>query len=377
MNDKILEICALQSKMYDQMMKIDEAVLEATQMNEVVASVTKLVKDVQSFGYTDINVDRIKSCEALKEFCNVELCLKYKSVESLGEAAKEAFKKFCRVVVAIVNKLIVFFQDVFNTTSSKCKQIISNRSNIDLNKAVNVINNSDLKKMLSVTKECQACIDKYITDNAESVDMIYEDEVEKIAESSEGMIAYDRSTGSISFTPPERKSLTLDDAGFTINDITALASAFTEKSKSYNAFGHAILKLTHRVELMRIVEKDYVALKHYLQTVSTAYSMMAKAQTEVMRQLAAYWSCIKKDSDVTVPDDAEKVYVGNLPYDADENDIKSALQQYVTVYKVEIVRNQFNGNSKGYAYVYVNAGDRDTLKNGPEITIKGRTVKFN
>lgn len=377
MNDKLVEICALHDQMYERMAALNDDLRKSEEICRITDSVAAIVKDVQNFGYTDAVVDKIKSCEALKEFCNVELCLKYKSVESLGEAAKEAFKKFCSAVVAIVNKLITFFQDVFNTTSSKCKQIISNRSNIDLNKAVNVINNPDLKKMLSVTKECQACIDKYITGNGESVDMIYEDEVEKIAESSEGMIAYNRSTGSISFTPPERKSLTLDDAGFTVNDITALASAFTEKSKSYNAFGQAILRLTHRVELMRVAEKDYVALKHDLQTISTAYSMMAKAQTEVMRQLTAYWSCIKKDSDGTVPDDAEKVYVGNLPYDADENDIKSALQQYVTVYKVEIERNQFNGNSKGFAYVYVNAGGRDTLKNGPEITIKGRTVQFN
>ena len=120
MNDKILEICALQSKMYDQMMKIDEAVLKATQMDEVVASVTQLVKDVQSFGYTDINVDRIKSCEALKEFCNVDMCLKYKSVEALStDTIKEAFKKFLKMIVDVVRKIIEFIQDLFNTTAAK------------------------------------------------------------------------------------------------------------------------------------------------------------------------------------------------------------------------------------------------------------------
>ena len=381
MNDKLVEICALHDQMYERMSALDDDLRKSAEIRHVTDSVEAIVKDVQNLGYTDAVVDKIKSCEALKEFCNVELCLKYKSVESLGEATVEAFKKFCSTVVAIVRKLVIFFQDVFNTTFIKCKQIINSREFIRFDKEANLLKKADLDKMMKFVGDCKDYLDKNATIDFKNISTSshFEEGLEDLAKSSDGIIAYDKTTGAVTFNPPKRESLTLKDAGFNTNDLTSLASAFANRAKTYSSVGELMVRAYNGLILKRVGSdnENYAAIKRLMHTSSTMYGVMAKAQGVLVQQILAYWSCMKKDSDVTVPDDAEKVYVGNLAYDVNEDDIKSALKQYVTVYKVEIERNPYNGNSKGFAYVYVNAGGRDTLKSGPEITIKGRTVQFN
>jgi RNA recognition motif-containing protein len=46
-----------------------------------------------------------------------------------------------------------------------------------------------------------------------------------------------------------------------------------------------------------------------------------------------------------------KLYVGNLSYSASEEDLKSLFKNYGNVLEVNIVRDLYSGQSKGFAFV--------------------------
>lgn len=73
------------------------------------------------------------------------------------------------------------------------------------------------------------------------------------------------------------------------------------------------------------------------------------------------------------------IYVGNLPYDADESSVSEAFGEYAQVAKVKIVIDHETGRSKGFAFVTVDdaaAGQAaiDAL-NGADFG--GRPLKVN
>ena len=304
MNDKILEICALQSKMYDQMMKIDEAVLKATQMDEVVASVTQLVKDVQSFGYTDINVDRIKSCEVLKEFCNVDMCLKYKSVEALStDTIKEAFKKFLKMIVDVVRKIIEFIQDLFNTTAAKCRQIIKDRSLIKFDKPVDVITKDDMHKVMISVEVCKNFLDQHVKITSEEINSHSQlpNVLAAVETGSKGIITYAKESGKFKLNAPDKVNSTLTDAGYNINDVTGVANSYLNKTKSYSEIGAFMTRCWSESLLSKLnhYDKDYSWMRAAIRANASMYSTLAKTQSLIVGNIVAYWKCID-DSNVVV-----------------------------------------------------------------------------
>jgi RNA recognition motif-containing protein len=48
---------------------------------------------------------------------------------------------------------------------------------------------------------------------------------------------------------------------------------------------------------------------------------------------------------------AAKLYVGNLPFSADENAVRDFFSQAGTVESVKIVTDPYNGRSKGFGFV--------------------------
>jgi len=74
-----------------------------------------------------------------------------------------------------------------------------------------------------------------------------------------------------------------------------------------------------------------------------------------------------------------KIYVGNLAYDASEDDLRTAFEAFGSVAEVVVVRDQFSGQSKGFGFVEMPT-QQDAEKaisnlNGTEI--HGRTVRVN
>ena len=52
-----------------------------------------------------------------------------------------------------------------------------------------------------------------------------------------------------------------------------------------------------------------------------------------------------------------KLYVGNLPYTATEDELKSIFSQAGTVTSVAIIKDRESGRSKGFAFIEMSSGD--------------------
>ena len=47
------------------------------------------------------------------------------------------------------------------------------------------------------------------------------------------------------------------------------------------------------------------------------------------------------------------IYVGNLDFKVDENDLKGIFEEYGTVSSVKIISDKFTGRSKGFGFVII------------------------
>lgn len=74
-----------------------------------------------------------------------------------------------------------------------------------------------------------------------------------------------------------------------------------------------------------------------------------------------------------------KIYVGNLPYSVTESDLRSAFEAFGSVDSVDIIKDRYTDESKGFGFVEM--ADRDEAQkaidglNGKEFM--GRTITVN
>ena len=77
--------------------------------------------------------------------------------------------------------------------------------------------------------------------------------------------------------------------------------------------------------------------------------------------------------------DRMNIYIGNLSYDASEDDVKKAFEDFGTVDSVKIIKDRYTGRSKGFGFVEMT--DDDAAKNAiSELNDKefmGRNLKVN
>ncbi len=52
-----------------------------------------------------------------------------------------------------------------------------------------------------------------------------------------------------------------------------------------------------------------------------------------------------------------KLYVGNLSYNATEEDLKGAFSKYGTIQNVEVIKDRYTGQSKGFAFVEMSTSE--------------------
>jgi RNA recognition motif-containing protein len=73
------------------------------------------------------------------------------------------------------------------------------------------------------------------------------------------------------------------------------------------------------------------------------------------------------------------IYIGNLSYDATEDDLRTAFEDYGSVDSVKIITDRYTGKSKGFGFVEM--ADDDAAKNAiTELNDKefmGRNIKVN
>lgn len=73
------------------------------------------------------------------------------------------------------------------------------------------------------------------------------------------------------------------------------------------------------------------------------------------------------------------LYVGNISFKATEEDLKTAFEQYGSVVKVNIIKDRFSGESRGFGFVEMSSNDEGKAAidgmNGNELD--GRRLKVN
>ncbi len=73
------------------------------------------------------------------------------------------------------------------------------------------------------------------------------------------------------------------------------------------------------------------------------------------------------------------IYVGNLAFDAADDDLRSAFEQYGEVTSVNIIMDRETGRSRGFAFVEMADGENaaDAIENLNGTAICGRNVTVN
>jgi RNA recognition motif-containing protein len=74
-----------------------------------------------------------------------------------------------------------------------------------------------------------------------------------------------------------------------------------------------------------------------------------------------------------------KIYVGNLPYNVSESELKELFSAYGEVTSATLVTDKFSGQSKGFGFVEMsNNSEADAaIKGLNETSVKGRSIKVN
>jgi RNA recognition motif-containing protein len=73
------------------------------------------------------------------------------------------------------------------------------------------------------------------------------------------------------------------------------------------------------------------------------------------------------------------IYVGNLPYDIGEDELRDVFSQFGEVSKVNIIMDKFSGQPKGFGFVEMpnNSEADEAIKALNESALKGRNIKVN
>jgi RNA recognition motif-containing protein len=73
------------------------------------------------------------------------------------------------------------------------------------------------------------------------------------------------------------------------------------------------------------------------------------------------------------------IYVGNLSYQATEDDIRALFAQHGEVQKVTIIKDKISGESRGFCFVEMANGDegRTAIAELNGVNCKGRALKIN
>jgi len=77
--------------------------------------------------------------------------------------------------------------------------------------------------------------------------------------------------------------------------------------------------------------------------------------------------------------DRMNIYIGNLSYDATEDDVKSAFEDFGAVDSVKIITDKYTGRSKGFGFVEMtdDSEAKTAIAELNDKEFKGRNIKVN
>ncbi|HXA91790.1 MAG TPA: RNA-binding protein [Steroidobacteraceae bacterium] len=73
-----------------------------------------------------------------------------------------------------------------------------------------------------------------------------------------------------------------------------------------------------------------------------------------------------------------KIYVGNLPFSADESQVRALFAQHGTVESVNVIMDRDTGRPRGFAFVEMNSADASrAIQNLNGFSMEGRALRVN
>ena len=74
---------------------------------------------------------------------------------------------------------------------------------------------------------------------------------------------------------------------------------------------------------------------------------------------------------------SKKIYVGNLPFTSDENQIRALFAPYGTVNTVSIITDRDTGQPRGFGFVEMEDGSAEAIRALDNHQLDGRNLKVN
>lgn len=73
------------------------------------------------------------------------------------------------------------------------------------------------------------------------------------------------------------------------------------------------------------------------------------------------------------------IYVGNLPYNVTEEELREVFSEFGEVSSVNVITDKYSGQSKGFGFVEManNSEAEGAIKALNESSLKGRNIKVN
>lgn len=73
----------------------------------------------------------------------------------------------------------------------------------------------------------------------------------------------------------------------------------------------------------------------------------------------------------------KKIYVGNLPFNATEEDVKDLFEPFGPVESVRLISDRETGRPRGFGFVEMTDGADEAIANLHETQMGGRTLKVS
>ncbi|ACV68775.1 RNA recognition motif domain-containing protein [Desulfohalobium retbaense] len=74
---------------------------------------------------------------------------------------------------------------------------------------------------------------------------------------------------------------------------------------------------------------------------------------------------------------SKNIYVGNLPFSATEDEVRSAFGAYGEVTSVKLIEDRETGRPRGFGFVEMSDGGEQAIENLDGQDFGGRTLKVN
>jgi len=74
---------------------------------------------------------------------------------------------------------------------------------------------------------------------------------------------------------------------------------------------------------------------------------------------------------------SKKLYVGNLPFNATEDDLTQLFSQHGEVASVSVITDRETGRPRGFAFVEMNSGAEEAIRALNETEYGGRNLRVN